>query len=187
MTFDSYDDKYFPSKGLYFDGDFHFYVFSSDFNNNFKEFSIAKAKIGTAVPFLNKFSFNVEAEGGFKLGTSNVSTFDFVLGGFGTNLINNFTPFFGYDFLALPGNSFVKAYGRLDYEFTPKNHLMLTANYANVDDDLFRTGEWFTLPSYSGYGIGYGWESFVGPMQMHYSWSPEGKSNSFFFSLGYWF
>lgn len=187
LTFDSYDDKYFPSKGLYFDGDFHFYVFSSDFNNNFKEFSIAKAKIGTAVPFLNKFSFNVEAEGGFKLGTSNVSTFDFVLGGFGTNLINNFTPFFGYDFLALPGNSFVKAYGRLDYEFTPKNHLMLTANYANVDDDLFRTGEWFTLPSYSGYGIGYGWESFVGPMQMHYSWSPEGKSNSFFFSLGYWF
>ncbi|MGS0525986.1 patatin-like phospholipase family protein [Zobellia nedashkovskayae] len=187
LTFDSYDDKYFPSKGLYFDGDFHFYVFSSDFNNNFKEFSIAKAKLGTAVPFLNNFSFNVEAEGGFKLGTSNVSSFDFVLGGFGTNLINNFTPFFGYDFLALPGNSFVKAYGRLDYEFTPKNHLMFTANYANVDDDLFRTGEWFTLPNYSGYGIGYGWESFMGPMQMHYSWSPEGKSNNFFFSLGYWF
>ncbi len=187
LTFDTYDDKYFPSKGLYFDGDFHFYVFSSDFNNNFKEFSIAKAKVGTAIPFLNKFSVNVEAEGGFKLGTSNVSTFDFILGGFGTNLLNNFTPFFGYDYLALPGNAFVKAYGRLDYEFAPKNHLMFTANYANVEDDIFRTGEWFTLPSYSGYGIGYGWESFLGPMQMHYSWTPEGKTNSFFFSLGYWF
>ncbi|WP_289060584.1 patatin-like phospholipase family protein [uncultured Zobellia sp.] len=187
LTFDTYDDRYFPSKGLYFDGDFHFYVFSSDFNENFKEFSIAQARLGTAVPFFKNFSVNVEAEGGFKLGTSSVSSFDFILGGFGTNLLNNFTPFFGYDYLALPGNAFVKAYGRLDYEFVPKNHFMLTANYANVDDDLFRTGEWFTLPSYSGYGVGYGWESFMGPMQMHYSWSPEGKTNNFFFSLGYWF
>ncbi|WP_276168937.1 patatin-like phospholipase family protein [Zobellia alginiliquefaciens] len=187
LTFDTYDDKYFPSKGLYFDGDFHFYVFSSDFNNNFKEFSIAKAKAGLAIPFLKNFSLNVETQGGFKLGTSNVSSFDFILGGYGTHLLSNFTPFFGYDFLALPGNAFVKAYGRLDYEFAPKNHLMFTANYANVADDIFRTGDWFELPTYSGYGVGYGWESFVGPMQMHYSWSPEGKTNNFFFSLGYWF
>ncbi|CAM4131154.1 patatin-like phospholipase family protein [Zobellia roscoffensis] len=187
LTFDTYDDKYFPSKGLYFDGDFHFYVFSSDFNNNFKEFSIAKAKAGIAIPFMKNFSINVETQGGFKLGTSNVSSFDFILGGYGTHLLNNFTPFFGYDFLALPGNAFVKAYGRLDYEFVPKNHLMFTANYANVADDIFRTGDWFELPTYSGYAIGYGWESFMGPMQIHYSWSPEGKTNNFFFSLGYWF
>lgn len=187
LTLDTYDDKYFPSKGLYFDGDFHFYVLSSDFNENFREFSIAKARMGTAFPLLENLSLNIETEGGFKLGTSNVTSFDFVLGGYGTNFINNFIPFFGYDFLSLPGNSFVKAFGRLDFEFAPKNHIMFSANYANVDDDLFRTGDWFKEPSFSGYGIGYGWESFLGPVQVHYSWSPEGRSNNFFFSLGYWF
>ena len=187
LKLDTYNDKYFPTKGLYFDGDFHFYILSSDFNNNFKEFSIAQTRFGTALPLVGNLSLNIEAEGGFKLGTSNVTSFDFVLGGYGTNLINNFIPFFGYDFLALPGNSFVKAYARFDLEFARKNHLMFTANYANVEDDIFRTGEWFSSPNFSGYGIGYGWESFLGPVQAHYSWSPEGKTGNFFFSLGYWF
>ena len=187
LTLDTYDDAYFPSMGLFFAGDFHFYVLSSDFNDNFKEFSIAKARFGGALPIANKLSLNIETEGGFKLGISEVTSFDFVLGGFGASLINNFTPFFGYDFLSLPGNSFVKAYARLDYEFIANNHILLSTNFANVDDDLFRTGEWFTLPTYSGYGIGYGWESFLGPLQLHYSWSPEGKSSNFFISVGYWF
>ncbi|MGB5499810.1 MAG: patatin-like phospholipase family protein [Maribacter sp.] len=186
LKLDTYNDKYFPTRGLYFDGDLHFYLLSSDFNDNFKEFSIAKARMGTAFPIFENLSLNLETEGGFKLGTSGVTTFDFVLGGYGNNLINNFTPFIGYDFLSLPGNSYVKAYGRLDLEIAPKNHIMFTANIANVDDDIFRTGEWFTDPNYSGYGISYGLESFMGPLQVMYSWSPEGNSN-FFFSLGYWF
>ena len=187
LKLDTYDDRYFPTRGLYFDGDMHYYILSSDFNQNFKDFSISKARIGAAFPIFKNLSMNIETEGGFKLGTSGVTTFDFVLGGFGTDLINNFTPFFGYDFLSLPGNSFVKAYTRLDFEFYAKNHLLLAANYANVEDDLFRTGEWFTSPDFSGYGIGYGWESFIGPIQVLYSWSPEGKNSNFFFSIGYWF
>jgi len=186
LQLDTYDDKYFPSRGLFFDGDFHLYVLSSDFNDNFKEFSVAKARMGAAFPLMKSLSLNLESEGGFKLGNSGVTSFDFVLGGYGSNLINNFIPFIGYDFLSLPGNSYVKAYGRLDLEIVSKHHIMFSANFANVDDDLFRTGDWFTAPSYSGYGISYGLESFMGPLQVMYSWSPEGNSN-FFFSLGYWF
>lgn len=187
ITLDTYDDKYFPTKGLYFDSDFHLYLFSSDFNDNFREFSVAKAKLGTVIPFSHNLSFNLEAEGGVKLGTSAITSFDFVLGGFGNDFVNNFVPFFGYDFLSLPGNSFVKLYGRLDYRFAPKNHLLLSANFANVEDDLFRTGDWFSEPSFSGYGIGYGFESFIGPIQVYYSWTPEIKNDSIFFSIGYWF
>ncbi|RIV70789.1 patatin-like phospholipase family protein [Flagellimonas aequoris] len=187
ITLDTYDDKYFPTKGLIFDSDLHVYLFSSDFNKNFKEFSIAKARLGTAIPILHDLSFNIEAEGGVKLGTSDVTSFDFILGGFGNDFVNNFVPFFGYDFLSLPGNSYVKAYGRADYKIAPKYHLMFSANFANVDDDLFRTGDWFTEPSFSGYGVGYGFESFIGPIQIYYSWSPEIKNDSIFFSVGYWF
>ncbi|WP_136466552.1 patatin-like phospholipase family protein [Flagellimonas onchidii] len=187
ITLDTYNDKYFPTKGLFFDSDFHLYLFSSDFNDNFKEFSIGKAKLGSAFSILNNLTFNIEAEGGFKLGTSGVTSFDFVLGGFGNDFVNNFIPFMGYDFLKLAGNSFVKAYSRLDYEFAEKNHFLFSANFANVDDDLFRTGDWFSEPSFSGYGIGYGLESFLGPVQIYYSWSPESDEGNIFFSVGYWF
>lgn len=187
LILDTYNNKYFPSKGLYFNGDFHLYLFSSDFNNNFKEFSIAKARMGAAFPIFKKLSFNLETEGGFKLGSSEVKALDFVLGGYGNDLINNFIPFFGYDFLSLPGNSFVKAYGRLDYEFVKNHHIMFSVNIANVEDDLFRTGEWFTLPDFSGYGLSYGWDSFIGPVQVMYSWTPELNDGNLFFSIGYWF
>lgn len=187
LTFDTYDDRYFPTKGLFFDGDFHLYLLSSDFNNNFKEFSIGKARMGTAITLFPNLSINIETEGGFKLGTSNVTSFDFVLGGFGNDPINNFIPFFGYDFLSLPGNSYVKAYTRLDYEIAPKNHFLFTANVANVADDLFRTGDWFTAPDFSGFGVGYGLESFIGPVQVYYSWSPQLDEGNVFFSVGYWF
>jgi NTE family protein len=187
LKLDTYDDKYFPTRGLFFDGDMHYYILSSDFNNNFKDFSVSKARMGMAVPIVGNLSINMEVEGGFKLGTSNVTTYDFVLGGFGTDLINNFRPFVGYDFLSLPGNSFVKAYARLDFEFAPKQHALFMANVSNVDDDLFRTGDWFTAPNYTGYGIGYGWESFLGPINLLYSWSPETERSQFFVSVGYWF
>ncbi|MBT8205548.1 MAG: patatin-like phospholipase family protein [Eudoraea sp.] len=187
LILDTYDDRYFPTRGVYFNGDFHLYLFSSDFNDNFKEFSIAKARMGGAFPLFENVSLNLETEGGFKLGASPVTSLDFVLGGFGNDLINNFVPFFGYDFLSLPGNSYVKAYARFDYEFSAKNHLLFSANFANVEDDIFRTGEWFTEPDFSGYALGYGWESFLGPVQVLYSWSPERKAGNFFFSVGYWF
>ena len=187
LTLDTYDDKYFPTRGLYFDGDFHLYLFSSDFNDNFSEFSIGKARMGAAFPLWSNLSLNLETEGGFKLGVSSITSLDFVLGGFGAEMINNFVPFLGYDFLSLPGNSYVKAYGRLDWEFARNHHIMFSLNYANAEDDLFRTGEWFTAPDYSGYGIGYGWASFFGPVQLLYSWSPEIDNNVLFFSVGYWF
>lgn len=187
LVLDTYDNRYFPSKGLYFNGDFHLYLLSSDFNSNFEEFAIAKARMGFAIPLFEDLSLNLETEGGFKLGQSPVTTFDFVLGGFGNDLINNFEPFLGYDFLSLPGNSYVKAYGRLDYEFTSKNHLTFAVNIANVDDDLFRTGEWFSEPNFTGYAISYGWESFFGPVQVVYSWTPELNEGNFYFSIGYWF
>ena len=187
LILDTYNNRYFPSKGLYFNGDFHLYLFSSDFNNNFKEFSIAKARMGAAFPIIRNLSINLETEGGFKLGNSQVKALDFVLGGYGNDLINNFIPFLGYNFLSLPGNSYVKAYGRLDFEFIKKHHVMFSANIANVEDDLFRTGEWFTLPDFSGYGLSYGWDSFIGPVQVMYSWTPEINDGNFFVSVGYWF
>lgn len=187
LKYDSYDSKYFPTKGFYFNGDFNLYLYSSDFNDNFTEFSIAKAEMGLAFKLSPRLSANITTNGGFKIGKNEVSTLNFALGGYGNDLINNFIPFYGYDFISLSGNSFVKGNINLDLKMFKRSHIIMSANYANIGDDLFEKGEWFTSPDYSGYALGYSLETFLGPIEGKYSWSPETKTGHWFFNLGFWF
>jgi len=187
LKFDTYNNKYFPDKGLFFDGNFQLYLSSSDFNNNFSQFSFAKANIGYALSFSDKFSILLNAEGGFKVGDDSNNSLNFALGGYGQNLINNFIPFYGYDYISIIGDGFVKGTINLDYEFADKHHFNFAANFANIKDDLFSDSEWFKSPDYSGYAIGYGLETFIGPIEVKYTWSPESNQNNWFFNLGFWF
>ncbi|MFD2822707.1 patatin-like phospholipase family protein [Lacinutrix iliipiscaria] len=187
IKLDTYDNKHFPREGFYFNGDFHLYLYSSDFNNNFSEFSIAKATLGYTTKLSENFTANITAEGGFKIGEDSNRSLNFTLGGYGNDFINNFKSFYGYDFIALSGNSFVKGLVELDYEIFKKNHINLAANYANIDDDIFDSGEWFTSPNYSGYALGYSMDTFFGPLEAKYTWSPETNQDLWFFSIGFWF
>ncbi|MEP1489911.1 MAG: patatin-like phospholipase family protein [Algibacter sp.] len=187
LKLDTYDNKYFPKRGMSFNGDVHTYLFASHFNDTFEDFSIAKADLGYAFSISDKIAFNIGTSGGFKMGDNSTKTLDFALGGYGNNLINNFVPFIGYDFLSLTGNSYVKASAIADYEVLKKHHILFEVNWANIDEDIFESGEWFSLPDYRGYGLGYAMETFVGPIQVKYSYSPEAKNSVWFFNLGFWF
>jgi NTE family protein len=187
LKFDTYNNKYFPDNGFFFDGNFQLYLSSSDFNNNFSQFSFAKANIGYALSFSDKFSMVIGSEGGFKIGDDSNKSLNFALGGYAHNLINNFISFYGYDYISIIGDGFVKGTINLDCEFTSKHHINFTANYANVGNDIFTNGEWLTSPDYSGYAMGYSLETFFGPVEAKYTWSPEIKQSSWFFNVGFWF
>ncbi|GAA3600618.1 patatin-like phospholipase family protein [Flavivirga amylovorans] len=187
LKLDTYDNKYFPKKGYYFNGDVHLYLHASRFNENFERFSIARADIGYAFSVSDKLAFNFQSNGGFKLGDKSTQALDFALGGYGNNLINNFVPFLGYDFLSITGNSYVKASAIADYEIFKNHHITLEGNWANVDDDIFETGEWFSFSDYNGYALGYSIDTFVGPIQGKFSYSPEQKKSIWFFNIGFWF
>ena len=187
LKFDTFDNKYYPNKGFLFDGNFQLYFSSTDYNNNFSEFSYAKADIGYAFSVTDKFSIVLDSKGGFKIGEDSNNSLNFALGGYGNNFINNFVEFYGYDYISLTGNSFVKGSINLDYEIFKKHHVNLAANYANVGDNIFEESEWFSSPDYSGYALGYGLESFIGPIELKYTWSPETKDSFWFFNLGFWF
>ncbi|WP_353776969.1 patatin-like phospholipase family protein [Winogradskyella sp. 3972H.M.0a.05] len=187
LKLDSFTDKYFPKRGFFVDCDFHLYLSSSDFNNTFSQFSIAKGDFAFAFKLANKLHTTIGTQGGFKIGNDDTQSLDFVLGGYGNNLINNFIPFYGYDFLSLPGNSFVKAYTNIDFEIFKKHHLIASVNLANIDRDIFETGEWITTPDYTGYALGYSIETFLGPLEAKWTFSGETKQSIWFFNLGFWF
>lgn len=187
LKLDTYSSRYFPKKGFYFNGDFHWYLHASHFNQDFTPFSIAKADLGYAFMPLNKVAFHIVAQGGFTIGETSPASLNFALGGYGNNFINNYLPFYGHDFLGLAGNSFVKTTVTLDYEVFKKNHITLSANIANIEDDLFDTGEWIRKIDYSGFALGYGLETFLGPLEIKCTYSPELNKSLWFFNLGFWF
>ncbi|MCH7524559.1 MAG: patatin-like phospholipase family protein, partial [Bacteroidetes bacterium] len=184
LKFDSYDNIHFPKKGFLFEGDFHLYLSSSDFNNNFSQFSIAKAKLGYVFSVSNKLAVNIGSQGGFKIGEDSNNSLNFALGGYGNNFINNFISFYGYDYLSITGSGFVKGMIDIDYEIFKNQHLIFSANFANVGDDIFDNGNWFSSLDYTGYAIGCSTETFLGPIEIKYSWTPDTRSGQWFFNLG---
>lgn len=184
MKIDTLDDIFYPSTGYLFSGQMNVYF---PFFDDYSEFAIIKGEIGYAQPLLNNISMYLGSELGFRTGNENLAGLNFFLGGYGNKPINNFRHFLGYDFFTLSANSYIKGIFQIDYNFYKKNHLILTANYANVEDDLLSTGQWWSLPDFSGYGIGFGSQTLLGPVDLKYTYSPETQESQWFVSIGFWF
>jgi NTE family protein len=187
LKYDSLDNIYFPKKGWYINGDLHTYLYSTDYTNQFNRFSIIKGDVGITRTFYKRFNVKLTTEAGFSFGEPSVHFLDFVLGGYGFNAINNFTPFYGYDFLSIAGDGYIKSTATLDVEIFKKNHLNFSVNAANVENQLFRTGNWISTPKYTGYAFGYGLETVIGPIELKYSWSPELPKGYTWINVGFWF
>ncbi|MFN2260816.1 MAG: patatin-like phospholipase family protein [Psychroflexus sp.] len=184
LKMDKMNDKFFPSSGFYFSGDLNIYF---PFFDDYSEFAIAKGEVAYAQTLFPNVSAYISSELGFRTGNENLAALNFFLGGFGNQTINNFRHFLGYDFFTLSANSYIKGLLQLDYNFYKKNHLLLSANYANVEDDLLSSGEWLSAPRYSGYAIGLGSKTILGPVDLKYAYSPETKDSIWYISIGYWF
>lgn len=186
IKFDSYDKKYFQKEGLLVDIDFRWYLFSTDFNENFNSFSQLRGEFGYAHTFFDRLTAHFISEAGITIGDNDNEILDFNLGGYGDNFINTFIPLYGYEFASLSGNGFLRSTLKMRYEFTENHYLMGAANAARVEDDIFNEGRIFE-DTKLGYGIGYGFDSFLGPIEINYTWSPDTHKNFWYFNLGYWF
>ena len=186
LKLDTYNKSYFPKEGLFLDAGILYYAASSDYTNSFKPFSQLKADFGIAATFFDKLTIQFFSGAGLTLGDNENRALTFNVGGYGENFINNFIPFFGYDYAELNGDEYLKSGLTLRYEFVKKNYFSLTANYARVGDELFNEGRIFES-TLSGYMVGYGLETFLGPVEVHYTWSPDHKEDYWYFNVGYWF
>lgn len=187
MKYDSFDDKDFPTRGWFFSGDIKSFLLSSDYTKSFEPFSIAKAEFGLAATLFKKATIKFQTEAGFSFGDQSVPFFNFILGGYGYKTFNNFRHFYGYDFLSIAGDSYIKTTGTVDYEIFKNNHVNFTANFANLGNRIFDSVDWISIPKYSGYAVGYGLETVIGPIEIKHSWSPENSKGYTWFSVGFMF
>ena len=187
VKYDTYDNIFFPKKGVMFQADTHLYLFSQGSNSNFEPFTILKANVGYAQTFFEKITSVFTAETGFKIGSSSTTSLDFLLGGYGFKQINNILPFYGYEALSLRGDTYLKSSITLDYELIKNHHLSLFANIANVDDALFQKDDWLKAIPYTGVGVGYGLNTFLGPLELKYAFSPEREVGELYVRVGFKF
>ena len=190
IKLDTYDKSMFPKKGFYLDVNYKAYALSYDTDGNkqpgFNPFTQLKGELGFAYTFKDKLTAHLISEGGVTIGENNNSVLNFHLGGNNENFINNFSSFYGYDVGDLSGQDYLKSALTLRYELFLKNYFSFTASAARVEDDIFNNSDLFDNTK-TGYAIGYSLESFLGPVEVKYTWSPDTGQNIWFFNIGYWF
>ncbi len=186
LKLDTYDQKYFVTKGYFADFNLKWYVASSDYNRDFKQFAQAKGTLGFATTFGERFTFQANNEAGFTFNNPTSQIFDFYLGGYNQNYINTFSAMYGYDFAELSNKSFIKSEFTFRYRFLENHYASIIANYARLDSNVFKDINVFKNVL-SGYAIGYSYDSFLGPIEIKYSWSPNTDQRYWLFNLGFWF
>ncbi|MDG2193458.1 MAG: patatin-like phospholipase family protein [Polaribacter sp.] len=186
LKLDTYDHKYFPKKGVQIDANFRWYLWSSNYNKNFVQFSQISGKIGVVKTVFENFTMEYISEAGFTLGMVGAKYFDFHLGGYNQNLINTFVSFYGYDIGALSEQSFVKSTFYFRYQVFRNQYVSFLGNYARVKESVLKNGVLFD-DTKSGYALGYSVNTLIGPIELKHSWSPDTKNHYWYFNLGFWF
>ncbi len=195
IKLDTYDKKYFPTKGFYTDLSFQWYMWSdrneslhnfTSTSQEFSQFSQAKGIMGFATSLSENLTFQYSSEAGFTLGKEPSQVFDFHLGGNNQNYINTFVSFYGYEIGALTEQTFLKSTFAFQYQFLDNHYAILTANYARVDDNVLKGVRLFDDIK-SGYALGYSFDTFMGPIELKRTWSPETNQSYWLFNVGFWF
>ncbi|MDH3323128.1 MAG: BamA/TamA family outer membrane protein, partial [Flavobacteriaceae bacterium] len=187
-TFDSYDTSFFPTKGFYFNTNYIVYLFSPDniINEDFKSFSQLYGRLGIAHTLFDNFTLHFLSEAGITIGNNGSVLHDYHLGGINENYINTFTPFYGYDVAELNESAFLRSTLTMRYQVFKNNFVSFTANYGRLNEDLWNKGKIFE-DTRSGYAVGYGLNSIIGPLELMYSWNPDNNKEYWHLNLGFWF
>ena len=186
IALDTYDSKYFPKRGVYFNADYTLYGASSNYNNNFTTFSQLSGKVGLAHTFFNKLTLHLISQAGLTLGSNENGVLDYHLGGFNENYINTFVPFYGYGFAELNESAYLRTALTARLEIFKKNFLSFTGNFGRLNDDIWNDGRIFE-DTKTGYAAGYGIDTRIGPIQLMYSWNPDNNQNHWYVNVGFWF
>ena len=186
LTFDSYDADYFPKRGLFLEVNYINYLISFYSVYDFKRFAQVFGNIGYAYTFFDKLTFHVIGGAGVTIESNGSRVHDYLLGANNDNFINTFVKFYGYEVADLIGSSYIKTGLTVRYEFFKNNHISFTGNFGEVDDGLWEDFNFFQNVK-SGYAIGYGLKTIIGPIQVQYSWTPDTNLNIWYINVGYWF
>ncbi len=186
LVYENYDNPNFPKTGFYINSTYKLWLLSNNIKESSNSFSQLYGTIGYAYTVFDKLTGQVMSEAGTTIGSNGNKVHDYRLGGNNKNYISNFYPMYGFDIGELHGEKFLRTAFILRYELFRNNYISGIVNYSRVSDNIWNSGNLFEDTN-SGYGVGYGIDTFIGPIELNYSWSPNTDKNYLYFNLGFWF
>jgi NTE family protein len=182
---DTYDRTFKPTKGIRINGMYRIIAERVEFEEFFEPTSILNAHISQAVSWRKKIGLEWWATGAFTIGPDAAFPYNIFLGGLGENYINYSYPFIGYRFMELIGRNALTAGANFFVEVGKNNFITAKANWGKLDpsfDGLFDEGALL-----DGYGLSYGIQTPVGPLEINVMTSSNHWQIYTYFALGYWF
>lgn len=182
LKFDTHDKSYFPSKGMKLYAEAKY--ISNFYDSNLIPGLFLKGNATVAKPLTKHLSFKTNVNIGLSLADSVPETYLFRAGGITTYYINNAVSFVGQRLLEYSGkNSLILGFN-LQYEIFRNSFIGMQTNigrFANKPNQLI-----YEKIIISGYGISYGYNSLIGPIELTFMSS---RQNNFlvYLNVGFWF
>lgn len=181
---DSYNQTFFPSKGIKVCSEFKYTTGLSKNVKNLAGFFQASVKSSFIQSLTKRLSLIEGIYAGTFFGDSLPNHYRFYLGGMAENNLRENFPFVGMDFMQRSGNHLLAGRLNLQWEMWKDNFLTLRSNVGKTSYDRKE----LIKPSsiLFGYGASFGYRSPIGPMEVTIMHSNV-NSLSAFINIGFWF
>ncbi len=180
---DTRSNPNFPRQGVKFDGEFK-YLFQSN-ADNFNETSSISTSFEINRPISPWASARLFGSFGTYFSNFPPIAQKFTLGGYVEQNFMNYTRFYGLPFFTVSGDNKMVLGTAIQTKILKNHYLTAFYNMGNVEND-FNDLQLFQY-KYTGYGLSYGYDSPLGPINGYWTYSPYTKSGLFNVSLGFWF
>lgn len=185
LDFDSFDDEAFPTQGFQLSGKYRIISEREGFESFYEPSSVIDLSYAQAISFSPRWTLVTKLFGVGTIGPSLSFPYRIHLGSAGRQYPNYIYPFLGYRFLELSGRNMAALRGDLSYQFYEKHYLSFSANVGKLEaqfSDLFVNDILL-----DGYGLGYSYDSPIGPLSIKVIGSTNHDNIYSYLSLGYWF
>lgn len=183
--YDTYDKRYYPDRGMFFKAGYSLYTDNMVSYQGGAPFSALSADFRPAVRLTRRVYLMPALYGRMLFGQEIGLPYLNCMGGeVAGRYMNQQLPFYGIHNLELFKNSLVVGRLSLRYRLGMRHYLILTGNYAKQSDNF-----WNILKGNDiwGGGVGYAYNSFVGPISLTFDMSNRNSDLGVYFNLGYYF
>lgn len=182
---ETFDKRYYPTRGISLKVDYSLYTDNFLTYNDGAPFSAIGLDFESVLSITRRVKFIPSIYGRVLIGNNIPYPYLNCMGGdVAGRYVDQQLPFLGIQHLEIFDNSLVVANIMLRYNLGRNHYISLSGNYAKQDANFFDV---FGGDDIIGGGVGYSYDSFVGPIDVTFSLSDWSKKLGFYFNLGYYF
>ena len=186
LNIDSYDETYYPHRGVKFNGGVDWVKDLGDDNHNRANTLRFYSKLNFAVPITNRFTILPSIYTGLVKGDSIPRQYYLYCGGLNNSNINpGAFPFVGLQFMQLSAKDMILAGLNFQYLIGKKQYITLRSNIGSSSETY--SGLFNFTSTISGIGLSYGYNSLAGPLEFTLIRSFESTKIMTYINIGYWF